>query len=436
LVDLPLVIAHGVGGRADLPVPVWLFAYAAAFALLISFVALRILWPRPRLSAASTGARLPEVAQRAWPVVAIVLRLTGLVFFIMTVAAAVFGSRDGGSNVAPYAVCVIFWIGVPIVSALMGNVFAAANPFDTIAFVLRLPERTARADPGLWPGAVMLLSFTWLELAYYNGCGDPLALSVWLGGYTLAALVGGAVWGRGWLRTGEGFAALFGLLAHLAPVYRDASTDKLRVRPPLSGLASVQPRPGMLALVLVALGSTTFDGFSRTRFWGNIIGQRIGWDRTLGSTIGLLLVIGIVSLAWLGATQLTARITSDAPAEMATAFLASLIPITLGYAIAHYFSLLAFDGQNFLALASDPFAKGWDLFGTIDHGINYRLVSTRTISYVQVASIVVGHVCGVVAAHDRAVERFPPRQAVRSQYPLLAVMILYTVGGLLLLLGG
>jgi hypothetical protein len=192
----------------------------------------------------------------------------------------------------------------------------------------------------------------------------------------------------------------------------------------------------MLALVLVALGSTTFDGFSRTTFWDDIVGQRVGWDRTLVSTLGLLWLIAIVALAWLGATRITAQLTGREPTEIATAFVGSLIPITLGYAIAHYFSLLLFDGQTFIALASDPFFRGWDLFGTTDNTINYGLVSTRTIAYVQVASIVVGHVCGVIAAHDRAVELFPPRKAVRSQYPLLVVMILYTVGGLLLLLKG
>jgi hypothetical protein len=411
---------------------VWLFAYGAAFALLISFLALRILWPRPRLKAASTGVALQAAVQHTRPALTIVLRAAGLTFFALTVAAAVFGSPEGGSNVSPYAACVIFWVGVPIVSAVLGDVFAAANPFDTIAWVLRLPERTSRDDPGLWPAAIMILSFTWLELAYYDGCGDPLALSRWLIAYTVAALAGAALWGRRWLRTGEGFAALFGLLA---PLYRDTETHQLRVRPPLSGLASVQPRHGMLALVLVALGSTSFDGFSRTKLWGDLIGQRTGWDKTLVSSLGLLWIIAVVSAAWLAAARVTARLTGRGPADVADQFLPSLIPITLGYAVAHYFSLLVFDGQNFLALASDPFTRGWDLFGTINNTINYRLISTRTIAYVQVAGIVIGHVCGVVAAHDRAVELFPPRQAVRSQYPLLAVMILYTVGGLLLLLG-
>ena len=119
---------------------------------------------------------------------------------------------------------------------------------------------------------------------------------------------------------------------------------------------------------------------------------------------------------------------------MPAAFIASLVPIAFAYAVAHYFSLLVFDGQNLIALASDPFGRGWDLFGTIDQTVNYRLVSVRTIALVQAGAIVVGHVSGVLVAHDRAVERYRPNLAVRSQYPLLAVMIAYTVGGLAILL--
>lgn len=434
--DLLLLLAHGVGGRSDLPVPLWLAAYSATFALLISFVALRILWPRPRLQAASVGRALARPLQAVTLPGHVVIRTLGLAFFALTLAAAFLGSDQTVSNVAPYAVCVVFWVGIAVASAVVGDVFAVANPFDSIALALRIPERTDRSAPGLWPGALMLLSFAWLELAYYKGCGDPRALAWWLGGYTVAVLVCARLWGRAWLRTGEGFAALFGLFARLAPLHWDHESQRLRVRAPLSGLANVREDSGTLAVVVVALGSTTFDGFSRTRIWTDIIGQRIGWDRTFVSTIGLLWVIAVVAGCWLGVTRVTARMTDRDPTEIATMFVASLVPIALGYAVAHYFSLLVFDGQSFLVLLSDPFARGWDLFGTTDHLIDYRLVSTRTIAYVQVASIVLGHIGGVVVAHDRAVEAFEPRTATRSQYPMLAVMILYTVGGLLLLLGG
>ncbi|HVM03119.1 MAG TPA: hypothetical protein VM263_10655, partial [Acidimicrobiales bacterium] len=116
-------------------------------------------------------------------------------------------------------------------------------------------------------------------------------------------------------------------------------------------------------------------------------------------------------------------------------FVPSLVPILLAYTIAHYFSLLVFEGQGALALASDPFGSGWDLFGTADWRIDFTAVTVATIAYVQAGAIVVGHVAGVVAAHDRAVELLPVRQAVRSQYPVLAAMVAYTVAGLTLLLG-
>jgi hypothetical protein len=98
--------------------------------------------------------------------------------------------------------------------------------------------------------------------------------------------------------------------------------------------------------------------------------------------------------------------------------------------------LLVFEGQTALALASDPLGRGWDLFGTAEWQISYSALSTRTIAYVQVGAVVLGHVAGVVLAHDRAVSRFPVKAATRSQYPLLAVMVMYTVGALVILLGG
>jgi hypothetical protein len=121
----------------------------------------------------------------------------------------------------------------------------------------------------------------------------------------------------------------------------------------------------------------------------------------------------------------------DAPRR----FVASLVPIALAYAVAHYFSLFMIEGQSAIALVSDPFGRGWDLFGTATHVVDLAIVSTATIAWVQVAAIVIGHVAGVVVAHDLAVEDMPQRTAVRSQYPMLLVMIAYTVGGLALLLG-
>jgi (2Fe-2S) ferredoxin len=115
-------------------------------------------------------------------------------------------------------------------------------------------------------------------------------------------------------------------------------------------------------------------------------------------------------------------------------FVLPLVPIAAAYMVAHYFSLFMIQGQFIVQLISDPFGRGWDLFGTADFGPNITIVSPETVWYVQVGALVVGHVAGLAIAHDRAVALFDDRrQALRSQYPLLALMVLYTVGGLWLL---
>ncbi|MEO7443573.1 MAG: hypothetical protein ABIW46_08585, partial [Acidimicrobiales bacterium] len=154
------------------------------------------------------------------------------------------------------------------------------------------------------------------------------------------------------------------------------------------------------------------------------------------NTIGLVFVVGLVSLLYLAAIRSAARVVGRPEMSLVDTFAPSLVPIALAYAVAHYFSLLVFEGQGAWAQASDPFGVGWDLFGSVDRPIDYLVLSTTTISAVQAGAIIVGHLAGVVLAHDRAVARFRPKLATRSQYPLLAVMIVYTAGGLFLLLQG
>lgn len=448
-----MILAHGVGGRADLPLPVWLFAYSAAFALLISFVALRILWPRPRLAAAAAGRRAPGWFARVRGLVEPVAQVVALVLFVVTLVAAWAGVDAVADNLAPTALYVAFWIGVPVLSAVFGDVWRRINPLWTIAAGL---DRLGRRDPEAsaatgvwashWPAAAGLLVFLWLELAYHEP-GSPGVVGIYLGIYTGIMLVGAAIFGAGWLRTGDGFAVYFSLLAALSPIHRDEASGRLRFRWPGVGLSRVEPRPGTMAVVLVVLGGTGFDGFARTALWDDVLGTRRGWEATLLNSVGLLLVIGTAAVLFLAACRLVAVLAgedpdpTDVPGSSEPAglhhswrWVPSLIPIMLAYAIAHYFSLLVFEGQSFVALLSDPLGEGWDLFGTASNTIDYTVISANAIAYVQVAAIVVGHVAGVVAAHDRAVELYPERVAVRSQYPLLGVMIAYTVGGLLLLL--
>jgi hypothetical protein len=193
---------------------------------------------------------------------------------------------------------------------------------------------------------------------------------------------------------------------------------------------------GLAAVVVVLVGSTAFDGLTRTNWWQS--GPGVAGDAaTRPQVLGLALMLALVAALYVAATRTAGRSAGrdDGPAQYAH----SVVPIAAGYAIAHYFSLLLLDGQLTLILASDPLDRGWNLFGTAANAVDLAAVSPRTISLVQVIAIVGGHILGVVLAHDRAVRLSGPMQRAQArvaQYPLLAVMVVFTLGGLYLLLGG
>ena len=371
-----------------------------------------------------------------------VVRVVVLAVYVATLVAA-FAGPGPGANVAPYTVFVALWVGVPIASVLVGDLWRFANPLDTIGIVVeRLGPARRRAtgpEPSLlatsyWPAVAGLFAFHWLELAYHDPA-SPQTIGWLIVVYSVLTLAGVAWFGRTWLRTGDGFAVLFGLVAAISPVGR-AGDGRLRLRVPLSGLTELDVGPGLVMVVLVTLGGTSFDGLSRTRFWlTEFSGGRTGWELTLVGTLGLVWTIGVVTAVYLGATRLAER-AAGTELDLSRVLLPSMVPIAFGYALAHYFSLLVLDGgQNWLILLSDPLGEGWDLLGTTDWRVNFLIVSTATIAWVQAAGIVAGHVAGVLVAHDRALDTMPADQAIRAQYPVLAAMIAYTVGGLMLLLG-
>jgi hypothetical protein len=430
-----VVVAHGVGSRADLPVPVWLAISGAAFAVIASFAALGLLWPKPRLNA-DAGRPVPAAVQAAvdspittWLARTVVLAVSGLV-----VAVALFGPAQPPENLGVYGFYVTFWVGLVPVSLLLGPVWRRVNPLRTLHALLALltgpGPATDRLDRiGLWPAAVAVLCYAWLELAYPER-SQPGTVGLFLVFYAVAQLIAALWWGPGWFARGDGFEVYSTLLGRLAPIGR-RSDGRLVLRNPLNGAEGTPLLPGLAAVVVVLVGTTAFDGVTRTQWWQNGPGQA-GGSAVLLATLGLLDTVGLVAALYAGATWLSGRISDagDGPATYAH----SLIPIAAGYAVAHYFSLLLLDGQLTWILASDPFRTGLDLFGTAGNTVDYTAISPRTISLVQVGAIVLGHVLGLVLAHDRAV-RVAPGRALVAQYPLLVVMVLFTVGGLGLLLG-
>jgi hypothetical protein len=438
--DASPALAHGLGGRLDLPVPRWLFVYGAAAALVISFVALAALWRSPKLEgrADPDGSDGPMQSLLTSSAVEWIVRGIGLAVFLVVLVAALGGVDEPTDNLAPVFVYVWSWVGLAFACALFGNLWATLSPFDTAARLLAVGETPRRPYPkswGKWPAALLLLAFTWLELVAPFGA-TPRALGVAIAAYTVVTLAGMAVFGREeWNRRGEAFAVLYDFLGRLAPLTRDGNGRVVR-RPVLGGLPSIRPEPGLVAFVAVLLGSTTFDGTSRTSAWTSLVGGLGIVPGTLAATAGLIVVIATVAGAFALAMVSASLVSGERWHPLAVRFVHSLVPIAFAYIVAHYFSLLVLEGQLGIRLISDPFGLGWNLLGTAGWSVNLGLLSVTAIWYVQVAAIVGGHIGGVVLAHDRAVAAFPGKVAVRTQYALLAVMVLFTAVGLLILSGG
>ena len=433
--------AHGVGGRTDLPVPAWQLAWAASFAVAASFVALGMFWETPKFRSAAAGRVLPGPLQRACRVQSLVVGTIGLLALVVLLYAGLAGNTNPSVNIAPVAIYIVFWVGLQVVSVLVGDVWSHMNPFRSLAdgsarlWARLRSQPVTDADRGAgnqWWAVAAIFGFVWLELAFHDNA-EPRVLGVYLAAYTAALLVGAAVFGRGWLRDAEGFGVLFTKLSAMAPLHRDGGA--LRLRAPLAGLAVLPMRRGSVAFILVVLGSTTFDGFTRSSIWLDVAAERTGWGLTAVNTVGLVFIIFAVAVLYRAAIAAMAAVTGDTERELSEVFAPSLLPIAAAYTVAHYFSYLLLEGQQIIALVSDPFGRGRDFFGTATYLVDFTLISTDTIAWVQTAAIAVGHVLAVAVAHDRAVERWPRRLAVRSQYPMLGVMICYTVIGLLLLLG-
>ena len=445
-----ILFAHGIVGRADLPIPVALFAAAAAAVLVVSFVALAGGWAQPRL------ARLGERPLFRLPVaVDVVLGTLSVAAFAVSAYAGLAGTDSQQDNLAPTAVYVGFWVGIPFLSLLLGDVFRLLSPWRAVGRAagwigaravpggmpepLPYPERLGR-----WPAAAGVLGFAICELCW-AWAREPLGLAVVMLPYFAAMCAAMSVYGvEAWTRNGDAFGVLFGLIATLAPVARRRD-GMLVLRLPGIGPARLTASAGVLAVLLTSIGSTAFDGAkegplfndaaTRLQDFFHSLGLSLGSALEVAFVVGLLAAVAIVTAIFaLGMAGMPpAKALTDRVA-LARAFAHTLVPIAAGYMVAHYFSLLAYNGQDLWRLASDPLGNGSNLFGGANRTIDYSIVSATGIWYVQVGALVVGHVWGLVLAHDRALELYgDARGATRSQVVMLGVMVSFTCLGLWLL---
>jgi hypothetical protein len=439
--------AHGLVQRTNLPIPEWLFGWAAAAVLVVSFAALALLWPQPRLEK-------PPWKPLPWGIgkvlggraVEVLCGAIGVAILAIVIVSGYVVDDVALNNLGSTFILNTFWVGLVFASILFGDIFRAFNPWRAIGrlFDGRISHRPYPERLGRWPAAIALLVFTWIELVSTWGESNPDMLVTAALGYTVFTLIAQAVYGvETWSRRGEAFSVYFGLFARVSPF--ETRDREVGVRPPLSGLPRLDPAPGTVPFVAVMIGTVTFDGLSQGSLWENLsvdltdafteIGIGLSTAPKLADTIGLLagvaLVAGFYRLGIEGARSVGGDIAAD---RLRMGFIHTLIPIAGVYVAAHYLTFLLFEGQALKYLASDPFGQGWDLFGTASAAINFSLISQNGAWYFQVAIVVLGHVAALILAHDRALAMYGQASlAVRSQYWMLGIMVGFTTLALWLL---
>ena len=436
-----MVLAHGLGGAQDLPIPAALAIAGAAAALAVSFIVLAVAWRQPRYDAATSGRPAPAWLTRVVdsPVFGTALRLLGLAFLLYVGWAALAGP-DLLVNPTFGSVYVLLWVGIVPLSLLFGPFFRAVSPVRTVNLLF---SRLTGGDPdrglydlprwvGSWPAALGLFAFVWLELVYPDATYlSPVRL--WFAVYFAVMFVGSALFGSRWLERADPFEVYSTLVGHLSVFGR--RDGMLVLRSPLANLDAVPVAPGLVGVVAVLFGSTAFDSFKDSNVWLTFTQTTdlpVTWVNT-GVLIGFCAFVGLSLAAAVMATGVRDGVRR---LELPDLFAHSVVPIIVGYMVAHYLTFFVESGQQTLIQLSDPMATGANLLGTANWQVSYWLsLHPGFLAVTKVLAVVTGHVLGVIAAHDRAVALLPRRHQLTGQLPLLFVMVFYTVGGLYLLFG-
>src|SRR5215469_1790176 len=438
-------LAHALAQRYDLPLPLGYFLSGCGAVVAVTFVIFAIFFRKGDVAKISGGVIL-TVPLSNIPVASLPpLSLAALTSLVL---AGLFGNPSTFKNITPVSVWVIWWVGFGFLAAFVGNIWPLINPwtiaFDLaqtvtrrwlkiLSFHLSYPSWLA-----VWPSCLLFLLFAWLELVA-PARDVPRNIAIGILAYSFLTWTGFGAFGRDiWLKNGEVFSLAFGLFGRFAPLnFTHGDRYYVSVRPWAVGLITRIPlNASMTAFALLMLGTVTVDGLMETPQWAAFVTWALKGSSADGNQVRYmllqtsLLIAGPMMLAalYLLATTVMARASQSSFKEMSGLFALSLVPIAIAYHLAHYFSLFAIAGQFIVPLASDPFGYGWDLFGTTLYRIDIGIVDAKSIWYISVAAIVTGHMIAVWLGHATAVTAFVDKNtATRSQYPMLVLMVGYTM---------
>ncbi len=346
------VLAHGLGGSSDLPIP---YAYAligAAWALTFTFAVVALAWRQPRFDPAKPGRPLPQWVTSVTdaPMTRWAAAIAGLLFAAWVATAAVFGPQNG-QNPLLGVFYVLLWVGLVALSLAIGPVWRAVSPVRTVYRLLplsRRPPPTAYpAGWGYWPAALGLFAFVWLELASPDP-GSLAAVKIWLLLYLAVTLTGALVFGTRWPANADPFEVYGVVASRLSPLRRNTD-GRIAVGNPFDHLPSMPVRAGTVAVLAVLLGSTAFDGFSALPEWRNFVDAHaasVPLGRVGIHTVALLVFASVVGSTFWLAARTTGGATREQRRTLPGRMAHSLIPIVIGYVFAHYLTYLVERGQQ------------------------------------------------------------------------------------------
>lgn len=446
------VLAHGVGGSTDLPIPLSYALIGGLWALIVTFAVMAVAWRTPRFDPDKSGRVLPMWVTDTVDSTAVraMLAVIALLTTAWVGVAAIWGPQGSG-NTLPGAFYVLLWVGLVAGSVVIGPIWRVISPARTIWRLLHA-RRTEGAGNGrrypeswgYWPAVLGLFAFVWLELASPDP-GSLIAIKVWILCYAVAMYGGAAVFGPRWFARADPFEVYSVTVSRLAPFRRNRDTGRIVVGNPLDHLPSMPVRPGTVAVMAVLLGSTAFDSFSQSKGFRNfldtngaavlLVGQV--WGASALRTLVLFGFVVVVGVTFTAAARATAGVTPEQRRKLPGRLAHCLIPIVVGYIFAHYLSYLVERGQETVVRLADPLGRGWNLLGLDAGDVMYFLSLNPALLWtIKVVCVVLGHVIAVISAHDQALRVIPVGHQLSGQLAMMVVMVAYTLTGLFLLLGG
>lgn len=421
------VVAHGLGGSTDLPIPVTYALIGAAWALTFTFAVVALAWRKPRFDPATPGIPLPRWVTSVVdaPATRWAVGVLGLGFAVWVAVASVVQPRSG--NPLPGVFYVLLWVGIVALSVLFGPVWRVLSPVRTAIRLLRVNTDNYPTRLGYWPAAAGLFAFVWLELASPDP-GSVGAVQVWLLAYLAITLTGAIACGTRWCSHADPFEVYSVVASRCSPLGRNAD-GRIAFGNPFNHLPTLPIQPGCVTVLAVLLGSTAFDSFSATPTWRGFVDTHASGSTqvSIAKTVGLLVFIAAVAVTFSLAARATGGVDKARRRELPGLMAHSLIPIVIGYVFAHYLTYLVEKGQQTV----------YGLLGLHDAQVYFLLSMHPTVlATAKVLCVVLGHIAGVIAAHDQALHILPKRHQLTGQLAMMLVMVGYTFTGLYLLFGG